>query len=564
METDFYSALRARTHHAFVYFVALSLLIAATSGCAITGSRNQWNPPAPYAPNVLFGSTDPRLTNAEAHYAAGQQAEEACDPSSIDHYFAAATCAWPFHVERATAGETPATELYQSAVRSFIASAVRFGRFNPHSGVVLANGQLVPVTYQGFVWQPADFGTFVPVGYYESQKLSHRFASSGAGVPYVVLTTNPPRHAFTNAAQPFAATAVLAPNPAFGGVFTLQFYDPLRANTTNTGLPLARDITAPIAYAASQDSDAWLVDFLRPDRGDPLDGLHMREPFQTQKIPVVFVHGLASDPLTWAGLENDLRNQPALFARYQFWFFRYDTGDPFLSSAAALRRQLVAVRQTYDPMRMNPNLSQMVLVGHSMGGLVSKMQVTNSGEILWNAAATRPLNTLVTDPATRADLANAFYFTASPDVRRVIYIATPHRGSSDATRCIGRVSSALVEERPDLVARHQQLVRDNPAAFRPELQRSVPTSIDLLEPQSCILQATDSLPHSSNVALHSIIGDSGWSPLQGRTDGVVAVSSARIGGVQSELFVDASHTEVQRDSRTVHEVICILNRHALQ
>jgi pimeloyl-ACP methyl ester carboxylesterase len=422
----------------------------------------------------------------------------------------------------------------------------------------------VPITYQGFVWQPADFATFVPVGYYESQRLTHRFASAGVGVPYIVLTTNPPRHAFTKASQPFAATAVLGPNPAFGGGFTLQFYDPLRANTTNTGMPLARDITAPIGYAASQESDAWLVDFLRPDRGDPLDGLHMREPFQPQKIPVVFVHGLASDPLTWAQLENDLRNQPALFARYQFWFFRYDTGDPFLSSAAALRRQLVALRQTYDPMRMNPNLSQMVLVGHSMGGLVSKMQVTNSGGILWNAAATRPLNTLVTDPATRVDLANAFYFTPSPDVRRVIYIATPHRGSSDATRFIGRISSALVEERPDLVARHQQLVRDNPGAFRPELQRNVPTSIDLLEPQSCILQATDALPHSSNVALHSIIGDSSWSPIQGRSDGVVAVSSARVGGVQSELFVDASHTEVQRDSQTVHEVICILNRHAIQ
>jgi hypothetical protein len=190
------------------------------------------------------------------------------------------------------------------------------------------------------------------------------------------------------------------------------------------------------------------------------------------------------------------------------------------------------------------------------------MQVTNSGDILWNAAATRPINTLVTDSATRNDLAFAFYFTPSPDIRRVIYIATPHRGSSDATRFIGRLSSALVEERPDLVARHQQLVRDNPGAFRPELQRNVPTSIDLLEPQSCILRATDSLPYNCNVSLHSIIGDSQWSPIQGRGDGVVAVSSARIGGVQSELFVDASHTEVQRNSQTVNEVICILSQHA--
>jgi pimeloyl-ACP methyl ester carboxylesterase len=327
-------------------------------------------------------------------------------------------------------------------------------------------------------------------------------------------------------------------------------------------LPIARDLTAPIAYAASQETDAWLLDFLRPDRGDPLDGLRMAEPFQPGKIPVVFVHGLASDPLTWAELFNQLRAQPALAARYQFWYFRYDTGDPFLSSAAMLRRQLVELRQTYDPMRIDPNLSRTVLIGHSMGGLISKMQVTYSGDILWNAAATQPLNSLISEPTTRADLANAFYFAPSPDIARVIYIATPHRGSNQATRCLGRISSALVRERPDLVARHQQLVRDNPCAFREEVQRGVPTSVDLLEPQSCILQATNSLPYNPAVALHSIIGDDRWSLSQGPSDGVVAVSSARIGGVQSELFVDAKHTEVQRDSETVREVTCILSRHA--
>jgi hypothetical protein len=144
----------------------------------------------------------------------------------------------------------------------------------------------------------------------------------------------------------------------------------------------------------------------------------------------------------------------------------------------------------------------------------------------------------------------------------VIYIATPHRGSSDATRCIGRISSALVEERPDLVVRHQQLVRDNPCAFRPELQRGIPTSVDLLEPQSCILQATNSLPYSQFVALHTVLGDVQWTPIQGRSDGVVAVSSARIERVETELSVAARHTDVQRDPNTVREVICILNRHA--
>lgn len=559
METDFYLLLRARTH-LVVSLLLIALLAMANAGCALTGSRNQWTPPPGYAPNILPGATDPCLLVAESQYLAGQQAEQNCNPACIDFYFGAATQAWPFHAANPTVTDDRATLLYQSAVNAFINSAVRFGRFDRYRGILLASGRLVPVGYQSFLWQPADFCTFLPVGCYHSQRLSHSYTSPGVGAPFVVLTTNPPRHPFTNRNQPFAATAVIAPSPAGG--FALNFYDPLRTNVTSTGQPLARDLTAPIAYAASQETDAWLQDFLRPDRGDTLDGLHMREPFQPGKIPVVFVHGLASDPLTWAELENNLRAQPAIFARYQFWFFRYDTGDPFLASATRLRQQLAALRQTYDPMHADPSLSRIVLIGHSMGGLLSKMQVTYSGNLLWNAAATRPFDTIVTDPDTRNRLHSNFFFEPSPDIARVIYIATPHRGSNNATRCIGRISSALVQEREDWVVRHDQLVRDNPGAFRAELQRSIPTSVDLLEPQSCILQASDVLPYRQGVALHSIIGDSTWSLTQGPSDGVVVVSSARIGGVQSELFVDARHTEVQRHPNTVREVISILCRHA--
>jgi pimeloyl-ACP methyl ester carboxylesterase len=417
------------------------------------------------------------------------------------------------------------------------------------------------VAYQGFVWQPDDFCTFLPVGSYDSHRLSNRYVSGGVGVPYVVLSTPVPRHPFTNISQPFAATAVVAPMSP-GGAFSLQFYDPLRTAVTAGGLPLARDLTAPIAYAASQESDGWLDDFLRPNRDDQLDGLHMREPFQPDKIPVVFVHGLASDPLTWAQLENDLRAQPAIFSRYQFWFFRYDTGNPFLASAARLRHQLAALRQTYDPMRSNPNLSRMVLIGHSMGGLLAKMQVTYSGDLIWQAAATQPFNTIVTDPTTRERLAASFFFQPSPDITRVVYIATPHRGSSEASRCVGRVSSALIQEPPEWTERHAQLVRDNPDAFREELRRKIPNSVDLLEPDSLILQATDRLPYRCGVALNTILGDDRWTLTQGRSDGVVAVSSARLGGGQSELVVDAKHTEVQRVPPTVREVMCILTQHA--
>jgi pimeloyl-ACP methyl ester carboxylesterase len=559
METDFYLAQRARTRFAFWSLVAL--VVGTSSGCALLNRHNDWDAPDPYSTGYNFGAANAPLNAAELQFVAGQQAETAGNATCVDYYFAAATLSWPYQVTSTAIPDDHATSLYRSAVRSFIESAARFGRLDRRQGVVLSNNCLVPVTLQGFVWQPEDFCTFIPVGSYDSHRLSDRYASGGVGVPYVVLTTNIPRHPFINFSQPFAATAVVAPM-ASGSGFSLQFYDPLRTATTANGLPLARDLTAPIAYAASRESEGWLHDFLRPNRGDELDGLHMREPFQPEKIPVVFVHGLASDPLTWAQLENDLRAQPALFNRYQFWFFRYDTGNPFLASAARLRDQLAALRRTYDPARCNPNLSRMVLVGHSMGGLLAQMQVTYSGNMIWEATATRPFNTIVTDPTTRERLAASFFFEPSPDVTRVIYIATPHRGSSEASRCVGRISSALVEEPPEWTERHAQLVRDNPGIFRDELRRKIPNSVDLLEPDSLILQATDRLPYRCGVSLHTILGDYRQSLTQGPSDGVVAVSSARLGGGQSELVVDAKHTEVQRVPQTVREVMCILSQHA--
>jgi len=411
------------------------------------------------------------------------------------------------------------------------------------------------------LWRPEDFSVFLPVGDYDTSRLTNRYVTCGVGVPYVVLSTNPPRYPFMNPCHPFAATAIVAPSPTAGGGFALQFYDPLRTVATDGGLPLYRDITAPFAYAASQENDDWFENFIRPGTDDGRDGLHLHEPFQPEKIPVVFIHGLASDPLTWEQLENDLRAQPAIFSRYQFLTFRYDTGNPFLGSAARLRIALAAMRQAYDPMRCHPNFARMVLIGHSMGGLIAQMQVTYSGDIVWQAAATQPFDTIITDPATRADLAAAFFFQPSPDVSRVVYIATPHRGSSQAARTMGRISSAMIQERPLWRDRHAQLARDNPCAFREEVQRRIPTSVDLLEPDSLILQSTNRLPYRQGVALNTILGDYRWANSFAPSDGIVSVESARLYGGETEATVDARHTGILREPETSREVSCILLRH---
>lgn len=559
METDFNLARCAR------FLIALSLSIA-TVGCAFT-RQSTWYPPSVEPVNVALVNSPDYLANAEAAYAAGAQAEVVGDPTAVDHYYAAAVHAWPYYVATAAAADERAANLYRSSLQCFIASANRFCRFNPNSGVQLASGQTVPVSYRGFVWSPADFRYFLPVGPYTSQHLDTRFISDGVGVPYVVLTDNGLCRPFIRSGQPFAATAVLAPTSAGcpgqrPGEFFLTLYDPLRVCATDTGLPLSRDLSAPFAYSNSLEGRTAIEDFIRPTRDEGEEGIYMREPFQPGKIPVLFVHGLASDPQTWSQLESNLISNPAILQRYQLWLFRYDTGAPFLSSAEMLRRHLAAIHQTYDPTRTEPNMSQVVLVGHSMGGLLAKLQVTTSGDTLWQAAATRPLDTIITDAATRADLASAFYFQPSPDVTRVIFIATPHRGSSDATNVVGRISSALVQDPPQWRARHDQLIRDNPGAFRREISEGIPTSVDLLEPDSEILEATTRICFRPDVRLHTILGNWEWATTREPSDGIVPVMSARLYGSESELDVNARHTEIQSRPETAREVTAILMRHA--
>jgi pimeloyl-ACP methyl ester carboxylesterase len=550
-------------------FWIASLLLAALTGCSLVHPGTKWYSPVD-APPVSDGAG--YLTPAEASFAAGSAAEAVGNPAAIDYYYAAALGTWPTHVANAAAlpmsvrdGATATdagAELYRGAVRKLVGAAVRFGRFDPARGVTLASGQFVPIRYFGFLWQPSDFAALRPVGAYDSPELPHGYVSGGVGVDYVVLASNALARPFIKNGQPFAATVVLQPSDGAASGVTLDFYDPLRTTSTERGLPLARDLTAPIAYAATQDGDSWLRGFIDPAVNRASATLRMEEPFQPGKMPIVLVHGLASSPVTWSHIENDLRAQPAIMARYQIWTFRYDTGDPFLTSAAELRRQLAALRQAYDPFRVDPSESRTVMIGHSLGGLVSKLQVTYSSDQLWLSAAKRPFETIATDADTRARLASSFFFEPSQDIDCVIYIATPHRGSVYARRCIGLISSSLIEEPPDWTGRHAQLVRDNPDAFDEELERGVPNSVDLLEPSSRILEQTTRLPYRQGVVLHAIIGDDRWTLSEGANDGVVAVSSAHLDGVQSEVVVDASHTEILKQSETSNEVLRILLQHA--
>jgi pimeloyl-ACP methyl ester carboxylesterase len=312
----------------------------------------------------------------------------------------------------------------------------------------------------------------------------------------------------------------------------------------------------------AQSNRNWLSGFLDPFDPTSRPKLTMLEPYQRGKIPVVFIHGLLSQPMAWADLVNELRAQPDIHSRFQFWAYRYPTGSGFLDSAASLRELLHLARDASDPNHSDPSLDQIVLVGHSMGGLVARMQITESWDIPWRHFASQPIESISAPPQERERLRRLFFFEPSASVTRVVLIGTPHHGSSWSQRIVGRVGTSLVRFDSNEDRRYQTLVDANRDIILPRFQQAQPTSVELLDPESPLLAAMAQMPVKHGVRIHSIVGAPRRTLAGEPTDGVVTAESAHYPCATSELWVAASHSELHHDAATIAEVRRILLEHA--
>ncbi len=247
--------------------------------------------------------------------------------------------------------------------------------------------------------------------------------------------------------------------------------------------------------------------------------------------------------------------------RYQLWAFKYPTGRAFVESAAVLREELSAAVAGMDPENRDMAMANMVLVGHSMGGLVSKLQVTKSADTMWYSIANRPLEDICATEEQRRDLFRLFYFEPLPFVSRVVFIGTPHDGSSFAQSSVGRCGSSLVEPTSQQKVEYQELLDRNPGVFSPEVQRRIPTSVDMLRPDSEVLKAMQYLCTGPHVQLHNIIGTGGLPFCLGAGDGTVAASSAEHPHVSTQRYVHTTHRKLHGHYDTTIEMHCILRRH---
>lgn len=412
---------------------------------------------------------------------------------------------------------------------------------------------------------PSQCPTLIPAANLKIGGFHQRSLQAGQGVPYVAYF---PKDSPFLTGQPGIPPAGLAlPVNALltfdNSTPTLRFFDLTKSDRTRINgrtVRLAGDFSAPLALVLSKGKnraiDVQALFFSRRNFANL--GLIQIEPYDPQKIPVVFVHGLLSRPEAWAHAMNQLLADPTIRERYQFWFYLYPTGLPVWVSAAGLRRELD--RFDADAKKLAPGqpVKPIVLVGHSMGGLICNMLIREGGDKLWGQFSDIPLNQLQLGPEAHAKLREFIDFKPRKDVNRVIFIATPHRGSRLALRPLAGFLANLIQLPKPVVAPYRKYIL---AAIREESRKnftSPANSIRFLRADSPLLLAILKLPKDPRIPFHTIFGDRGRGNAPESSDGVVPYWSSNLPGAVSEKVVPSGHG-ANENSQGIEEIRRILS-----
>ena len=344
----------------------------------------------------------------------------------------------------------------------------------------------------------------------------------------------------------------------------LEFYTPDSARTVSVAgidVPIEYETTSALALTL-EGAPIWdfeIAGFRSGDfkvgEGNLRQGLFMLQPHRAGRMPLVLVHGTASSPARWAELVNELENDRRFWENYEIWLFMYNTGNPIAYSALLLRDALNDLVSELDPTGTDAGLKNMVVMGHSQGGLLTKMSVIDSGMALWPfSVSPEELNV---SAETRDMLTRALIFKPLPFVKEVIFVATPHGGSFQALGILGNFASWLVNLPGRFTKLSLDLVTLQKQGFILGPFSGVPTSITNMNPGNRFIKALGGIPIANGVVAHSIIAVEGDGPPEQGDDGVVKYSSAHIDGVASEKIVRSSHS-TQGHPETIQEVKRIL------
>lgn len=347
----------------------------------------------------------------------------------------------------------------------------------------------------------------------------------------------------------------------------LAVYDPYREASVQR-----HDQTVPLAANFSAGYGIWLArsgfagQSLRTlfgrARGIDTPRIYMMQPFDPDRRIILMLHGLASSPEAWVNVANDIQGDDVLRQHFQVWQVYYPTNVPILVSLARIRSAARQTLQHFDPDGTSTASHGMVLIGHSMGGVIARLLVSTSDEELWTTFQDKYLPEGAELDREDERLNRLLRFSPMPQVERAIFIAAPHRGTPFASNRIARWAANLVRLPLALLHEFEEVMQSATNIESGDKERQtfhVPNSIEQLRESDPLIQATAQLPISPEVCFHSIIArrrETG--PLEDSDDGVVPYRSAHLAGARSEMVIVSGHS-VQETPQAIREIRRILH-----
>ncbi len=517
---------------------------------------------------------------SEVSYLAAEAAKENDRELAMELCFDASRFSWIYLTTPISDGQPidpnepshrHATDIYNTSLRELLRLTRDSGNYQLGTPVCLpiSRRMLAMEIPHPSHWLTTDqLGKFEFVADYELKNLRNRHTKAGIGVPIMVRRqkTSDVLEEYYEDGLSFPLTVVARFEPTSSGrSATIELYDPRDSDEFIVGdrlLPLESDISTPLAWFLT-DPKKSLLDtfaFFRTDKAQELEGLYMVQPYDPNRIPVLMVHGIWSSPITWMEMFNDLQSDPEIRSKYQFWFYMYPTGQPLTFAAAGLRERLKELRLRCDPYGQNKKLDQMVVVGHSMGGLMSYLMTVDSEDRLWNALSKIPVDEIQADAHVHSEIQRVFFFESDRSIDRIVTIASPFNGSGYANVFTRWLGGSLVSL-PNTTSQLSQLIfRQNHQSvwdrmFAPR------TSLDSLNKNSAILKLVSETSIPEGVKHHNIVGYKHTESIKDGTDGVVKMRSAHREHVNSEIKVKAPHSEVHRHPASIAEVRRVLREH---
>lgn len=413
-------------------------------------------------------------------------------------------------------------------------------------------------------WLPNTY-EFLPADQVEvgGDYLQHMAVRDGLGATLVAIGRTEKKDFRANFSQARTYYGVTAVARFRKNVCEVSFHDPLDQDTVTLGshtYPLAADFTTPLAVLLTRErpEKLGLVRLLDPDKYSETARLSRLRPYDQERIPLLLVHGLLDTPATWVPMVNALRADPLIRKKYQIWVYSYPSGYPYPYSASLLRKELDRLHDVF------PNHKPMVYVGHSMGGMIGRLMVSDSGDAIWEAYFHDKPSHINMSPREKKLMEDMFIFKTRPDISRAIFICTPHRGADMAGGWIGRLGRKLVKVPQTMIQIGDALRQIVTLSEGGLAYESLPTSIDTLTPTNSFVKTVDSLPISPRIPYHSIMGDRGHAkaklhPETG-SDGFVPYKSSHLPGASSELIIPSNHSGHQ-SPEGIAEVIRVLKLH---